>query len=351
MPGIGLNNTWSCSQDDQSSAACPHGYQDEAFIARIEEVIANSTASPDSPLFVFWAPHAPHDPYEVPDSYWNKFPWIDTSHPWGQTRRYYSAMISLLDDNFGRLETALRNAGRWDNTLIVVSSDNGGPSDYNIRAGNNFPLRGKKGTNFQGGVRVNAFAFGGALDPAIAGTTTNQFTAIEDWYATFALIGGANVSDPRAAAAGLPAVDGLDLRGLFLPGGNRTSPRKFVVLGDTNAMGTGNTTVGGVIRNDGYKLIVGSIGDASFQGPLWPNETATPDVKIDCSTGCLYNIFEDPHELHDISKANPTILKELKAEIARQSATVWSPWRGLDDGLACRVALANRSGFIGPFLT
>jgi arylsulfatase A-like enzyme len=94
-------------------------------------------------------------------------------------RQYYTAMVNYLDGNFGRLEAALRSAGRWDNTLVVVSSDNGGPVDQ-VRGGNNFPLRGSKGNNFEGGIRVNAFAFGGALDPALSGTTTEELTAIED---------------------------------------------------------------------------------------------------------------------------------------------------------------------------
>jgi arylsulfatase B len=346
MPGVGLNNTWACSQNNQSPVACPHGYQDDAFIERIEEVIQNSTQSPDKPLFIFWGHHAPHDPYEVPAKYWDKFPWIDID-----TRRYYSGMVNYLDDNFGRLEQSLRSAGRWDNTLVIVSSDNGGPADWGIRAGNNFPLRGKKSTNWQGGVRVNSFAFGGALDPALAGTSTSQFTAIEDWWTTFSLIGGANATDERAVAAGLPGVDGLDLRGLFLAGGNRTSPRNYVILGDSKGgMSVGNTTVGGVIRRDGWKLLVGDIGDAAFQGPIWPNKTATPSVKIDCSNGCLYNIFTDPRELVNVAASNPTIVAELRAVIEKEKETVWSPNRGTDDGLACKVALEQRQGFVGPFL-
>jgi arylsulfatase I/J len=261
-PARGMNNTWACSQANQSAAACPHGYQDDLFFARVEEVIHNASATPDVPLFLFWAPHAPHDPYEVPDSFLDKFAAIDV-----EVRQYYSAMVSYLDTNFGRLEVALRANGLWDNTLVVVSSDNGGPSYP--RGGNNFPLRGAKSTNWEGGIRVNAFAFGGALDPALAGTATHELTAIEDWYSTFALLGGADTTDARAAAAGLPGVDGLDLRGLFVRGGNRTSPRTHVVIGDTKGdQATGNTTVGGILRNDGFKLLLGHVGDPVWQGPI-----------------------------------------------------------------------------------
>jgi len=63
IPGWGLNNTFQCSQDNQGPSACPHGYQDDLFISRVEEVIQNSSRTPDTPLFLFYAPHAPHDPY------------------------------------------------------------------------------------------------------------------------------------------------------------------------------------------------------------------------------------------------------------------------------------------------
>ena len=340
------NSTWACSQANQSAAACPHGYQDDLFISRVEEVIANASKTPDTPLFLFWAPHAPHDPYEVPAAQLAKFAAVDV-----ERRRYYAAMVNYLDGNFARLEAALKAAGRWDNTLIVTSSDNGGPVDA-VRGGNNFPLRGGKASNWEGGIRANAFVFGGALDPTLAGTSTDQLTAIEDWWTTFALLGGANTSDPAAAAAGLPPVDGLDLRGLLLPGGNRTSPRRQVVIGDAanEDMAGGSTMVGGVLRADGWKYLVGRVGNPYWQGPLFPNRSTYPEGSLDCGKGCLFNVFTDPHETSEVSAAHPALVAELAAEVARLQATVWSPDRGADDGLACSVAMGAGGGFWGPFL-
>ena len=40
----------------------------------------------------------------------------------------YAAMIESLDENFGRLRTSLEAAGKWDNTIIIFTSDNGGLS-------------------------------------------------------------------------------------------------------------------------------------------------------------------------------------------------------------------------------
>ena len=56
----------------------------------------------------------------------------------------------------------------WEDTLIVVTSDNGGPM-YSDNAANNFPLRGYKFSSWEGGIRGIGAVGGGFLDPANAG--------------------------------------------------------------------------------------------------------------------------------------------------------------------------------------
>ena len=130
-PGLGLNGSASCSQSNQAGCV----YQDEVFVQRVSQIIANHSKAPAAPLFLFWAPHAPHDPYQVPQSYLDKFANISVPE-----RQYYAAMTNLLDDNVGRVVEMFKDAGLWENTLMVLSSDNGGPegSGYggnNVRCG------------------------------------------------------------------------------------------------------------------------------------------------------------------------------------------------------------------------
>ena len=132
-PGYGLNGTATCSQSNQ--AGCT--YQDETFVQRVSQILANHSKTPAAPLFLFWAPHAPHDPYQVPQSYLDKFANISVSE-----RQYYSAMVNLLDDNVGRVVQMFKDAGLWENTLMVLSSDNGGP-EGNGYGGNNVRARAK----------------------------------------------------------------------------------------------------------------------------------------------------------------------------------------------------------------
>ena len=61
-PGTAYNGSQACSQTAQQGCT----YQDEVFVQRIAAIIANHT--PGEPLFLFWAPHAPHDPYQVPQA-------------------------------------------------------------------------------------------------------------------------------------------------------------------------------------------------------------------------------------------------------------------------------------------
>ena len=70
-PAAGLNNSWSCSQTNQS-ADCK--YEDELFAERVLATIA--AHDPATPLFLFWAPHIAHAPLEVPQSYLDKFAFI-----------------------------------------------------------------------------------------------------------------------------------------------------------------------------------------------------------------------------------------------------------------------------------
>ena len=79
---------------------------------------------------------------------------------------------------------------------------------------NNYPLKGSKMTNWQGGIRVNAFVSGGLLQtvaPARIGTKLDGFTHVCDWYATWCALAGVDPTDERAALAKLPPVDGVNL--------------------------------------------------------------------------------------------------------------------------------------------
>ena len=98
---------------------------------------------------------------------------------WDQT---YSDMLRVVDDGISNLTAALKRTGRWNDTLLVVTSDNGG-----IMKGNNYPFRGLKATVWEGGTRVMAFVAGGFLEAVpnfathLKGTTNDRLIHISDW--------------------------------------------------------------------------------------------------------------------------------------------------------------------------
>ena len=85
-------------------------------------------------------------------------------------------MFNYLDDVVGELVDALKKRGMWENTLFASSSDNGGP-EYPGGGANNFPLRGSKMTDWQGGIRVNAFVSGGYLPEKMRGQKSEGSTS------------------------------------------------------------------------------------------------------------------------------------------------------------------------------
>ena len=230
---------------------------------------------PATPFYLFWAPHIAHAPLEVPQSYVDKFSFIKD-----KPRQLYAAMVNYVDDMVGRVVAALKAKGMWDDLLWLSSADNGGPI-YNsgVAGANNFPLRGGKMSNWQGGIRVNAYAAGGLLPAAVRGTKSEGLIAGADVYATFCALAGVDPTDARAAAAGLPPIDGLN-QWPFLSGAAPTSPRVEVPVGsdatEANLLQFSNmTVVQALVRADGYKLMIGETGQNIWTSLTYPNVRLT----------------------------------------------------------------------------
>ena len=305
-----------------------------------------------------------HEPYEVPDADLQRFAGIDVP-----VRRYYAAMLDHLDSLLPRLIDALKAKGMWDTTLFVVTSDNGGPLSrsppgnalVNVAGANNYPLRGGKIGCFEGGIRLNAFASGGFLPARVRGTRASGWMHLADWYATFCALAGVDAADARAAAAGLPPIDSLDMSALLL-GANLTSPRTEVPIGSSDGDDhSGNTIVAGLIDAEGWKLLIEArVAPAFPQGPIFPNATPPGENAAACGDpqgkgpakgpGCLFNVLSDPSEQRDVASANPEKVAALRARIAALQETVYSPNRGSHVKEMCLAGLAKHGGFLGPWV-
>mmetsp|Transcript_102143 Transcript_102143/g.264492 ORF Transcript_102143/g.264492 Transcript_102143/m.264492 type:complete len:552 (-) Transcript_102143:228-1883(-) len=346
-PAFGQNNTPTCSQEQQTGCT----YLDELFASRVFKAI--DSHNPAKPFFIFWAPHIVHIPYQLPEDALKPFAFIDDTG-----RRFYHAMVYWVDQKIGVAAQKLKDRGLWDNTLVIVHADNGGPI-WTGNAGNNFPLKGGKRSNWEGGIRVNAFVSGGLLPKEVRGSKQEGFVFAWDWYATIAALAGVDPTDHRAALAGLPPVDSRNMWPL-LSGRVTHSPRTELVIGDTALTDphvNSATRVGGIIQGR-YKLLVGELSMAGWTGPKFPNVTSDwnptktwQTCGTDIKSGCLFDIFDDPTEHHNLASEKPELFGSMLARVQELQKGVFSPHRGLPHMFeACHHALHTYGGFWGPFV-
>jgi arylsulfatase B len=328
-------------------------YEEEVFFDYTYNAIQNH--DPSKPLFLFHSFHLIHTPLQVPQDVLDKFAYVDYPH-----RQLYAAMVYYADDVLGRIVQALKDKNMWDNTLLLFFSDNGGPV-YNPGSASNYPQRGGKYNDFEGGVRVNAFLAGGKIPSSKRGSINGNLMHAADVYGMFLRIahfGFGDVSDEDfsqlikdgdAAGAGLPPVDSIDVWPVI--GGNGGNPKRTEIHLSPQAILRGK-----------YKLVVGEQPQDIWTGPRYPNATGKqplfPDASskkqaftTDCGpAGCLFDVFADPTEHHDLSAELPELRKELLDRLAELNKSIFNPDRGEPQKQACRVASLKWKGFYGPFL-
>ena len=128
-------------------------------------------------------------------------------------------------------------------SVFVMSADNGGPSGSDADDANNYPLRGGKYSDFEGGVRVSSVVAGGRVPASMRGAVlagVDSYVHLVDWYATFCALAGLDAADDDAVdqtGARLPGTDGFDVwplvsgRAVPKTTSRRTTPRYYVSRG------------------------------------------------------------------------------------------------------------------------
>lgn len=233
----------------------------------------------EAPFFLYVPFTAVHLPVKEPAEWVARVPAAIT----GDVARHYAASVMHLDDAVGRILTALEKKGRRGNAIIVFTSDNGGstaenndlkyPDDHcpnGKLTGNNHPLRGQKGSVYEGGTRVpTLLSWPAKLKPG----TFNGVAQITDWMPTFCALAGAT-----------PAQD-LKWDGLNLwPQLSGAEPVKHRAI---YTVGPGFNTR--ALRDGNWKLIVSRKGGGKNNGAPVPGATE------------LYDLATDPNETTDLA--------------------------------------------------
>ncbi len=244
------------------------------------------------PFFAYVPFNAVHAPFQVPENY--KQPYSNLQG----NRRTYAGMITAMDEAIGRIVAAVEARGWQGNTLVIFSSDNGGPNPGRLTS--NGPLRAGKGTVYEGGVKTCAFAhWPGQIK---SNSVVNAPLHIADWYPTLLKLAGARLDQK------LPP-DGLDAWPAISAGA--PSPHDAILI---NA-----SPKGGALRMADWKLVVNGGVAEDFDGE--EAAAGAPAAGAAKAGVELFNLSDDPSEKNNLAAANPKKLKELRARydaLARQ---------------------------------
>lgn len=295
-------------------------YSTELLTERATHIITQHT--PDQPLFLYVALQAVHAPLQVPDHYIAPYSFIQDPH-----RRRYAGMVSAMDEAVGNITHTLQETGLWDNTVLIFSTDNGGQTLY---GGNNWPLRGRKWTLWEGGVRGVAFVSGPLIEKP--GAVNRELIHISDWLPTIAGLAGASTNGTKpldgfdvwqsiSAGVASPRVELLhNIDPLYedsspCPGGegvfledslHSSSSSSSSSSSDVSAQF--NISIHAAIRYKNWKLLTGYPGC-----PLWipppggrPVNASEPLKQV-----MLFDVEKDPEERLEVSHQRPEVVSFL----------------------------------------
>jgi arylsulfatase A-like enzyme len=232
------------------------------------------------PFFLYLAFNAVHAPHQVPAEYTKPYAGLRGE------RRTYAGMLAALDEAVGTVVAAVERAGGRQDTLFIFSSDNGGPAPGRVT--DNGRYRAGKGTLYEGGVRVAAFATWDGHIPAES--TVTEPIHVVDWYPTLLKLCGASPEQP------LP-VDGLDVWPTLTRG--KPSPHDAILLNTTPRTGA--------VRAGDWKLHVKD-GDDDPDDPA-AGKAGRASVE-------LFNLKTDPYETRNLADREPRKVEELRQTLA-----------------------------------
>ena len=310
-------------------------YSANLFVEKAREAIDMHNKS--NPLFLYVAFQSVHSPLEAPEHYIKPFSYIKDLN-----RRNYGGMVAALDEAVKNITDHLKSAGIWDNTLLVFTTDNGGQT---LAGGNNWPLRGRKLTLWEGGVRGVGFVHGKMLNVSNPNPFTNkEMIHISDWYPTLLSVAqcpmmpgtqtldGYDQWETISNSAPSPRTEILhNIDPLFAP--LLTSDKTL-----KNRVQNGfDTSVHAGIRVGNWKLLTGTQGDDRWIVPPESQNDNSPsqieewefnrdgfypgNQRYNAKSVQLFNIKYDPYEKVEVSDQYPEIVDELLAKLAQYNAT------------------------------
>ena len=240
------------------------------------------------PFFCYISTNAPHLPHIVDPEYTE--PYLPPVSPNASRARFYG-MLANIDGNFGVLCDRLRQWGLEDDTIVIFMTDNGSAGgvevdgDQFVTSGHNAGMRGKKGSQYDGGHRVPLFMRwpGGGLD---SGRDVSELTANIDMMPTLVELCG--LGDPADLS-----VDGRSLAPL---------------------LGVGpSDRVSRLESTDWSERVVVTDSQRLARPVKWRKSAVMTSRWRLIDRDELYDMWADPEQTTDVAAEHPSIVSRLRA--------------------------------------
>lgn len=258
-------------RNDEKVLLNGHKYTHDMFTSEAIEFIERER---EGPFFLYLAYTIPHADLQVPEL--GEY----ADREWPENKKKYAAMISRLDRDVGKIIEKLRKSGIAENTLVILTSDNGPHAEGGYDPGyfnSNGPLRGIKRDLYEGGIRVPMIAWWpGTISP---GSLSHHVSAFWDMMPTFAELSGADVPVDTDGISIVPE----------LTGRSKYQKKHEYLYWEFHEQGGKQA----ILKED-WKAV-------RLNVRLFPN--AEPR---------LYNLGKDPGETNDVSAEYPAMARELK---------------------------------------
>lgn len=273
------------------------------------------------PFFLYLGHYAVHTPFETDRRFIDHYREGNKS-PQAQA---FATLIEGMDKSLGDVMDYLEQKGIAENTLILFLGDNGSDAPLGDEKGytSSAPLRGKKGAEYEGGMRVPFIACWAKPDgrnkwqkqlPIQSGGIQLQMGTVMDLYPTVATLAGAKLPKDYI-------LDGYDLHIQLTGHRNEQRPERFLMHFPHNHRGSYFTTY----RDGEWKLIY-------YYNPEMPQWPA-------CE---LYNLKQDPVEVHNLATIQPAKVKEMLQAMADELEAEGALFPIDKDGNEIRVRLYSK---------
>jgi len=287
---------------------------------RLIEILNGYNKTASNPFFIYMSFQTIHEPIEAPPKSYSTCDPITNS-----MRKIYCNKMVYLDETIGKFVDTLKQNGLYENTLIALTTDNGGmpywlnqntPSPIILSFGCNLPYRAGKATLFEGGIKGVGLLSGALIEKkGLNGTQNDILSHCSDWLVTFV-----------EGIAGKELPQNIDFDGMNIMdalGENAANWNRTEIYANIDTVDIhGNPGVFDVIisneseTNTVWKYIDG---EQLYTNYYYCNQTQFGPSNLTQSLW-LFNLSDNPYEYeeHNLIDVYPQKAKQLKQMIQDQ---------------------------------